>query len=201
MSQENKDWPIICGFTDKDILAIWSSCLDICRTEITRVSWGDCCAKALLYVRWGLKTYCNWASSRDYRRPAKAQASLHICAVSSEPSLFAHTNYGYSRRAWPKIRHLAPLDEFTRMKSTLISWDGSIILKFEQYGFTIHLHVCIQKMQHLCIQKMQLHVNVEWQTRPKIKQFLFRLNILPTQKFVSSETDFFFVLPKFMFYN
>ena len=58
------------------------------------------------------------------------------------------------------------------MKSTLISWDGSIILKFEQYGFTIHLHVCIQKMQHLCIQKMQLHVNVEWQTRPKTKVFV-----------------------------
>ena len=41
------------------------------------------------------------------RRPAKAQASLRICAVSPEPSLFAHMKYGSSRRVWPKIRHLA----------------------------------------------------------------------------------------------
>ena len=45
-----------------------------------------------------------------HRRPAKAQASLRIHAVSPEPSLFAHIKYGSKRRAWPKIRHLAPLD-------------------------------------------------------------------------------------------
>ena len=41
------------------------------------------------------------------RRPAKAQASLCICAVSSEPSLFAHMKYGSRRRVQIKIRHLA----------------------------------------------------------------------------------------------
>ena len=43
-----------------------------------------------------------------------AQASLHICAVSSEPLLFAHMKYGSRRRVRPKIRHLAPLDDCAR---------------------------------------------------------------------------------------
>ena len=30
----------------------------------------------------------------SHRRPAKDQASLPICAVSPEPSLFAHMKYG-----------------------------------------------------------------------------------------------------------
>ena len=42
------------------------------------------------------------------RRPAKAQASLRIRAVS--PSLFAHMKYGSRGRVRPKIRHLVPLD-------------------------------------------------------------------------------------------
>ena len=46
----------------------------------------------------------------SHRRPAKAQASLRICAVSSEPLLFTHMNYGSRRRVRPKIRHLAPLN-------------------------------------------------------------------------------------------
>ena len=47
----------------------------------------------------------------SHRRPAKAQVSLCIRAVSPEPSLFAHMNYGSRRRIRPKIRHLAPLDD------------------------------------------------------------------------------------------
>ena len=43
-------------------------------------------------------------------RPAKAQASLRIRAVSPEPSLLAHLEYGSKRRVRPKIRHLALLD-------------------------------------------------------------------------------------------
>ena len=43
------------------------------------------------------------------RRPAKDQATLRIRAVSPEPSLFAHMNYGGRRRVRPKSRHLAPL--------------------------------------------------------------------------------------------
>ena len=44
------------------------------------------------------------------RRPAKAQASLCIRAVSTEPPLFAHIKYGSRRRVRPKNRHLASLD-------------------------------------------------------------------------------------------
>ena len=46
----------------------------------------------------------------SHRRPAKAQASLRIHAVSPEPSLFAHMKYGSRQRVRLKIRHLAPLD-------------------------------------------------------------------------------------------
>ena len=46
----------------------------------------------------------------SHRRPAKAQASLRIRAVSPEPSMFAHMKYGSRRRVRPKIRHLVPLD-------------------------------------------------------------------------------------------
>ena len=45
----------------------------------------------------------------SHRRPAKAQASLRIHAVSPEPSLFAHMKYGSRPWVQPKIRHLAPL--------------------------------------------------------------------------------------------
>ena len=45
----------------------------------------------------------------SHRRPAKAQASLRIRSVSPEPSLFAHMNYGSSRRVRPNSKHLAPL--------------------------------------------------------------------------------------------
>ena len=38
----------------------------------------------------------------SHRRPAKAQASLRIRAVSPEPSLFAHMTYGRKRRVRPK---------------------------------------------------------------------------------------------------
>ena len=46
----------------------------------------------------------------SHRRPAKAQASLRIRALSPEPSLFANMKYGSRRRVRPNIRHLAPLD-------------------------------------------------------------------------------------------
>ena len=81
-----------------------------------------------------------WYLSR--RRPAKARASLRICAVSPEPSLFAHMKYGSRRRIGPKIRHLAPLDSCAcafeelslwRTKSAIISWAGSFVIK--GYGY------------------------------------------------------------------
>ena len=46
----------------------------------------------------------------SHKRPAKAQASLRVRAISPEPSLFAHMKYGSRGRVRPKIRHLAPVD-------------------------------------------------------------------------------------------
>ena len=54
-------------------------------------------------VRW-------WYLS--HRWSVEAQVSLHIRAVSPEPSLFAHMKYGSRWKVRPKIRHLARLDEF-----------------------------------------------------------------------------------------
>ena len=46
----------------------------------------------------------------SHSRPAKAQASLRIRAVSPESSLFAHIKYANKERVRQKIRHLAQLD-------------------------------------------------------------------------------------------
>ena len=47
-----------------------------------------------LSLRWAQRLFC-WfcrdAAQVSHRRTAKAQASLHICSVSAEPSLFPHT--------------------------------------------------------------------------------------------------------------
>ena len=72
-----------------------------------------------------------WYLPHSCRRPAKAQPSLRVRAVSPEPSLFAYKKYGGRRRAQraqQKIRHLAPLkNEFTENKKyhnlvTLLVW-------------------------------------------------------------------------------
>ena len=49
----------------------------------------------------------------SHKRPAKAQASLRIHAVSPEPLLSAHMKYGSRQGVQPKMRHLAPLDGCT----------------------------------------------------------------------------------------
>ena len=85
----------------------------------------------------------------SHSRPAKVQASLRIRAISPEPSLFAHMEYGSRRRVRPKIRHgvwkwtkgptknqtARPTGWLLRMcvwrmslqrtKSTIITWAGS----------------------------------------------------------------------------
>ena len=80
----------------------------------------------------------------SHRRPAQAQASLRIHAVSPESSLFAHMKYGSRRRVRPKIRHLAPTGwlrmrvwrmSLRRTKSTIISWAGSISSKRGMFRF------------------------------------------------------------------
>ena len=72
----------------------------------------------------------------SHRWPAKAQASLHIRAVSPKPSLFAHMKYG-SRRKYPTKNQTSTYSptgwlhmriwrmSLWRTKSTIISWDGS----------------------------------------------------------------------------
>ena len=61
----------------------------------------------------------------------KAQASLRICTVSPEPSLFTHMKYGSRRRVLPKVETSSPTGwlpmRFWRMnlrrtKSAIISW-------------------------------------------------------------------------------
>ena len=78
------------------------SCLSIqsiIKTPLVDVSWKD--KMSQLMKLWYL----------SHRRPAKAQASLRICAVSPEPSLFAHIKYGSKRMVRRKIRHLASVDD------------------------------------------------------------------------------------------
>ena len=58
-----------------------------------------------VYMGWPM-----WQWYLSHMRPAKAQASLCIRTVSSEPSLFSHMKYGSRRRFRSKIRHLVPLD-------------------------------------------------------------------------------------------
>ena len=62
-------------------------------------------ALVLLYLSQHMRL---WYLS--HRRPAKAQTSLRIRAVSSEPSLFTHMKYGSRQRVRQKTRHLSPLD-------------------------------------------------------------------------------------------
>ena len=70
-----------------------------------------------------------------------------ICAVSPEPSLFAHMNYGSRRRVRPKIRHQPHWitahaylkNEFTEDKKcqNLMSW---LKCHCHKYSFGVHLH-------------------------------------------------------------
>ena len=50
-----------------------------------------------------------------YRRPVKARTRLRICAVSSEPSLLAHTKYRSRWRLRSKSRTVAPLGSCTHV--------------------------------------------------------------------------------------
>ena len=76
----------------------WSPSLH--QTNQQKTSWTNINQLSQLMRLWYL----------SHRRPAKAQASLRMCAVSPETSLFANMKYGSRRRGRPKIRHLAPLD-------------------------------------------------------------------------------------------
>ena len=75
-----------------------------------------------------------------------AKASLRIRAVSPEPSLFAHMEYGSRQRAGPKIRHLALLNarlknEFTEDEKyhNLMRWLISDMCTFWQVTEAVRL--------------------------------------------------------------
>ena len=63
--------------------------------------------------------------------PAKAQASLRICAVSPEPSLSTHMKYGSRQRVWPSPTGWLPMIvwrmSLRRTKNAIISWDSSFL--------------------------------------------------------------------------
>ena len=66
--------------------------------------------KYICSLRHNFVSASSWDWYLSHRRPAKAQESLRIRAISPEPSMFAHIKYGSIRRARPQIRHLVPLD-------------------------------------------------------------------------------------------
>ena len=84
-----------CIITILQQYTVYLSCTQLCRLSTHHLSQ--------LMRLWYL----------SHRRPVKAQASLRICAVSPQPSLFAHMKYGSRQRVRPKIRYLAPLDGCT----------------------------------------------------------------------------------------
>ena len=63
----------------------------------------------------------------SHRRPAKAHSSLRICAVSPEPLLFAHMKYGSRRRKNQTSSPIGWLHLRVWTKSSIITWDGSIV--------------------------------------------------------------------------
>ena len=89
------------------------------------------------------------------RRPAKAQLSLRICAVSPEFSLFEHMTYMYGtwRKVRPNIRHVAPLNGCACCLKNKFTEDGKchnlmrwlicdfVILCFRRWNITMHLHL------------------------------------------------------------
>ena len=87
----------------------------------------------------------------SHRRPAKAQASLRIRAVSPEPSLFLHMKYGSRRKTknptssttgWLRMRVWRM--NLRRTESTIIN-DSNAELAGDSKGLTVRcLHVrCI----------------------------------------------------------
>ena len=77
----------------------------------------------------------------SHRRPAKAQASLRIRAVSPEPSLFAHMNYGNRWWVRPKSWHLAPLYSCARVSEEWI-YGGQKVPKSHELAHFIEQNTC-----------------------------------------------------------
>ena len=75
----------------------------------------------------------------SHRRPAKAQASLRIRAVSPEPSLFAHMKYVYVNRwrAQSKIRDQAPSDGWACVFEEWVYGGGKVPLTHEMAQMTV----------------------------------------------------------------
>ena len=146
-------WPLVrlfvyfhtsCVRTAKALarLCAWAIAGCLCGKYHKLMSWLICAISSEPIVRGCFICECvclcvivasSWYSS--YRRPAKAQASLRIRAVSPGPSLFAYIKYGSGWRVRQNIRHLAFLDGCTcafevwvygGRKVPKISWHGSM---------------------------------------------------------------------------
>ena len=118
------------------LFSMWSPCLGK-----RGLIWFLCIDLFILYVL--LSVFFSLMSQLmrlwylSHRRPAKAQSSLCIRAVSQEPSLFTYMNYGSRRRIQPKYQ-TSNTTEWLRMRvwrmnlrrteSAIISWAGSFIL-------------------------------------------------------------------------
>ena len=86
----------------------------------------------------------------SHRRPAKAEASLRIRAVSPEPSLFAHMNDGGRRRVILKIRHLAPLDGCACVFEEWV-YGGHKVPKFHEVAqFIFVVSSIVRRKVYLC---------------------------------------------------
>ena len=136
LSQQNRhtEWIKLYNFDHRELLC----CHVKPRNKIIIIPWAQCWAvspvtaacgghvprysspphhppslETLLYLKIHNKLQLSQLMRLWYlphRWLAKAQVSLRKCAVSPEPSLFAHMKYGSRRRVPPKIRHLDPLD-------------------------------------------------------------------------------------------
>ena len=92
----------------------------------------------------------------SHRKPAKAQASLHIPAVSPEPSLFAHVSVEVEERSDQKLDILSPTGwlfmrvwkmSLRGMKSAIISWAGS----FQVFRQTVQTRIKLKGQRKLIL--------------------------------------------------
>ena len=104
----------------------------------------------------------------SHRRPAKAQASLHICTVSPEPSLFTYMKYGSGRRVRWNIRHPAPLDGCAGVIEEWVYVEKIAIIS--RHGSTVILSV---QRDHFSASRMRLAVAFDWALIGRLLRSIF----------------------------
>ena len=84
----------------------------------------------------------------SHRWPAKAQASLHIQAVSPKPSLYAHMKYGIRQRVRPKFRQPHRIAAHARLKNELTE-DGKYHKLMRWLIFWFVYSLVLENIEHL----------------------------------------------------